>query len=462
MTSVAAPGGGKRAADRGHEYVEFPGLILTDTFQSWEDDDRQDLDVFPENNERLERLKKLPITVIVGNPPYSSGQDSRQRRQREREVPVARRADPHDLRRALDGDATRTRSTTPTSAPSSGQRCGSRTAASLPTSPTAAGSTPTPPTGCARRWPRSSRRIYVLNLRGNQRTAGEQSRKEGGKVFGGGSRATVAITLLVENPAKHGPATIHYTDIGDYLTARAEAREGRGRGSTLTGLDARHDHAQRARRLAQPASRRLRRASCRSVTAGEAGIFDDRSLGGLNQPRRVGLQLSTRLVEGDRADMLDATVDERRASSRQLRIDDHDKRSAGSRSLRRRAARADARSSSLISDVRQRSTGLSPSSVCTSTAAGSTRAEQLRRLFPTSDTPNIGIYVIGARLERALRVSSLTIDCMPDLHLRRGCGPVLRALALRACCRGRRARPRRRRRGRSTATAGSTTSPTRR
>ena len=31
--------------------------------------------------------------------------------------------------------------------------------------------------------------IYVYNLRGNQRTAGEQSRREGGKVFGGGSRA---------------------------------------------------------------------------------------------------------------------------------------------------------------------------------------------------------------------------------------------------------------------------------
>jgi predicted helicase len=60
--------------------------------------------------------------------------------------------------------------------------------------------------------------IYVYNLRGNQRTAGELSRKEGGKIFGGGSRATVAITLLVKHPDKPGPATIHYTDIGDYLS----------------------------------------------------------------------------------------------------------------------------------------------------------------------------------------------------------------------------------------------------
>jgi len=60
--------------------------------------------------------------------------------------------------------------------------------------------------------------IYVLNLRGNQRTSGELSRKEGGKIFGSGSRTPIAITLLVNNPkAKNEIATIHYYDIGDYL-----------------------------------------------------------------------------------------------------------------------------------------------------------------------------------------------------------------------------------------------------
>src|SRR5699024_8139148 len=61
--------------------------------------------------------------------------------------------------------------------------------------------------------------IYVFNLRGNQRTAGETSRREGGKVFGSGSRNTVAIFLLVRTADHEGPATIHYRDIGDYLTA---------------------------------------------------------------------------------------------------------------------------------------------------------------------------------------------------------------------------------------------------
>jgi predicted helicase len=60
--------------------------------------------------------------------------------------------------------------------------------------------------------------VYVLNLRGNQRTQGERSRREGGKVFGQGSRAPVAITILVKNSnAAHDKCRIHYQDIGDYL-----------------------------------------------------------------------------------------------------------------------------------------------------------------------------------------------------------------------------------------------------
>ena len=62
--------------------------------------------------------------------------------------------------------------------------------------------------------------LYVFNLRGNQRTSGEVSRQEGGKIFGSGARTPVAITLLVKNPAKKAPATIRYHDIGDYLSRK--------------------------------------------------------------------------------------------------------------------------------------------------------------------------------------------------------------------------------------------------
>ncbi|MBO4729445.1 MAG: helicase, partial [Spirochaetaceae bacterium] len=60
--------------------------------------------------------------------------------------------------------------------------------------------------------------IYVFNLRGNQRTSGELSRKEGGKIFGSGSRTPIAITILVRKPNQPGKAKIFYHDIGDYLS----------------------------------------------------------------------------------------------------------------------------------------------------------------------------------------------------------------------------------------------------
>ena len=66
--------------------------------------------------------------------------------------------------------------------------------------------------------------IYVYNLRGNQRTAGELSRKEGGKVFGAGSRNTVAIFIGVKDPNHSGPCEVHYRDIGDYLTREEKLR----------------------------------------------------------------------------------------------------------------------------------------------------------------------------------------------------------------------------------------------
>ena len=58
--------------------------------------------------------------------------------------------------------------------------------------------------------------IYIFNLRGDQRTVGEQSRKEGGKIFGSGSRTPIAITLLVKDGSDNHE--IFYHDVEDYLS----------------------------------------------------------------------------------------------------------------------------------------------------------------------------------------------------------------------------------------------------
>ncbi|GAA8495771.1 DEAD/DEAH box helicase family protein [Helicobacter pylori] len=63
--------------------------------------------------------------------------------------------------------------------------------------------------------------LYVLNLRGNQRTSGEVSRKEGGKIFDSGSRATIAIIFFVKDASVKNSA-IHYYEIEDYLKREAK------------------------------------------------------------------------------------------------------------------------------------------------------------------------------------------------------------------------------------------------
>ena len=59
--------------------------------------------------------------------------------------------------------------------------------------------------------------IYIFHLRGNARTSGTLRQKEGGNIFGVGSRAPVAISLLVKNPFAKQKGQIFFYDIGDYL-----------------------------------------------------------------------------------------------------------------------------------------------------------------------------------------------------------------------------------------------------
>ncbi|GAA8647277.1 DEAD/DEAH box helicase family protein [Helicobacter pylori] len=63
--------------------------------------------------------------------------------------------------------------------------------------------------------------LYVLNLRGNARTSGETFRKEGGKIFDSGSRATIAIIFFVKDNSVNNN-TIHYYEVEDYLKREAK------------------------------------------------------------------------------------------------------------------------------------------------------------------------------------------------------------------------------------------------
>ncbi|GAA7482188.1 hypothetical protein MMM103_07670 [Helicobacter pylori] len=63
--------------------------------------------------------------------------------------------------------------------------------------------------------------LYVLNLRGNARTSGEDRKKEGGGIFDSGSKATIAIIFFVKDKSVQNSA-IHYYEVEDYLKREAK------------------------------------------------------------------------------------------------------------------------------------------------------------------------------------------------------------------------------------------------
>lgn len=219
----------------GSDYRPFAGICLTDTFAlNANDDTLQDL--FPDNSRRRKRQKDLDIRVIVGNPPWSAGQ-----RSAADDNPNA--SYPQLAARVAETYAKRSNATLKNSLYDSYKMAIRWAADRIHDQGVVAfvtngswidGNVDAGVRACLAEEFSS---VYVLNLRGNQRTQGERSRQEGGKIFGQGSRAPVAITLLVRNPdAQHKGCHILYRDIGEYLSREQKLGKLRDWGS-ISNID---------------------------------------------------------------------------------------------------------------------------------------------------------------------------------------------------------------------------------
>lgn len=203
-------------ARMGGVYRPFPGALLCDTFQLGEEDNVIDRRTFLENSDRIEEQVDTDITVIVGNPPYRSGDKDNTGNQNAKYKTLDRRiAETYvantkaSNKNSLYDHYIRAFRWASDRIGDSGIVCFVSNGGWLKGDAAA---------GVRRCFCEEFNSIYVYNLRGNQRTQGEESRREGGKIFDSGSRATIAITLLVKNPASKERGVIRYRDIGDYLS----------------------------------------------------------------------------------------------------------------------------------------------------------------------------------------------------------------------------------------------------
>lgn len=202
----------------GGDYTPFDGIVLTDTFQLTEKvDGSLDEEMFPQNNKRAKRQESKDIRVIIGNPPYSTKQDSENDGNRNLKYPVLdERIRKTYAERSSSGNNVSLYDSYIRAIRWASDRIKERGVVCFITNGGFLdGSTMD---GMRKSMVDEFNSIYVFNLRGNQRTSGEQSRKEGGKFFDSGSRATVAITLLVKNPDSEKRGQIHYYEVDDYLT----------------------------------------------------------------------------------------------------------------------------------------------------------------------------------------------------------------------------------------------------
>lgn len=203
------------------EYCSFDGICLTDTFQLGETDDGDKLfsEMFPQNSQRVQRQKKAPLRVIVGNPPYSVGQKSTNDNAQNQSYPILdRRIEATYSRESSAGLSKSLYDSYVKAFRWASDRLDPKNGGIICFVSNAGWLEGNAQDGMRKCLEQEFSSIYVFNLRGNQRTSGELSKKEGGKIFGSGSRTPIAITLLVKNPSKMaGKATIYYHDIGDYL-----------------------------------------------------------------------------------------------------------------------------------------------------------------------------------------------------------------------------------------------------
>ncbi len=202
-------------------YEPFTGILLTDTFQMYEQERDMVANLLPDNSERRAKQKALDIRVIMGNPPYSGGQESANDDAANIEYPQ------------LD-KAIRSTYVEASSAKLMNQlynsyirafRWASDRIGNSGVMAFVAGSA-----WIERGYADGMRKclaeefsdLYLFHLRGDVRKnmLSKGAAREGENVFASGSMTGIAIAVLVKNSERSNNGNIHFHDIGPDLAAK--------------------------------------------------------------------------------------------------------------------------------------------------------------------------------------------------------------------------------------------------
>jgi len=200
------------------DYTPFEGICLTDTFQMYEKDDLVDA-LLEDNSARRKRQKALDIRVIVGNPPYSIGQGSQNDNNQNVSYPALDRRIEETY--AANSNATLSKGLYDSYIRAirwASDRIGGTGVIGFVTN--GGFLEKSAMDGVRKCLAEEFSSIHVFNLRGDIRKnmLSKGRAKEGGNVFGSGSMAGIAISVLLKNPNAAAHGQINYHDVGDDLS----------------------------------------------------------------------------------------------------------------------------------------------------------------------------------------------------------------------------------------------------
>ncbi|GAA9093194.1 DEAD/DEAH box helicase family protein [Helicobacter pylori] len=207
------------AQNRDSSLKNFKNIALTDSLDFYEEKtDKGAFDFFKdleENKEIKDTIEKQNIRVIIGNPPYSAGAKSANDNNQNLSHPkLEKRVYEKYGKNSTAKVGATTRDTLIQSIYMASELLKDKGVLGFVVNGGFIDSKSAD--GFRKCVAKEFAHLYVLNLRGNARTSGEERKKEGDGIFDSGSRATIAIIFFVKDTSVKNSA-IHYYDIGDYL-----------------------------------------------------------------------------------------------------------------------------------------------------------------------------------------------------------------------------------------------------
>lgn len=206
-------------------YDPFEGILLTDTFQMYEQERDMVANLLPDNSERRTKQKALDIRVIIGNPPYSAGQKSESDNAKNIEYPQLDKsirdtyaaASDATLQKALYDSYVRAFRW-------ASERIGDAGIMAFVTG--SAWIERSFADGMRKCLADEFSDLYVFHLRGDIRKnmLSKGAAREGQNVFSSGSMTGISIAVLVKNPNAGRYGQINFHDIGPDLTTREKLK----------------------------------------------------------------------------------------------------------------------------------------------------------------------------------------------------------------------------------------------